>query len=112
MVPVTPVSAHDVLDAVSGRAGASGEPALASAWIGVGRRVRSSVLLARSATGAQVRFGTMTKTGTTRWGTPVLVGPDVLRVTAFVPLGQFARVRPSAPSAWPGLRRRMIGLSA
>jgi hypothetical protein len=42
--------------------------------------------------------------------------PDLILVGAIfaiviVPLGQFRRVRPSARSAWPGLRRRMIGLS-
>ena len=42
--------------------------------------------------------------------------PDLILVGAIfaiviVPLGQFGRVRPTARSAWPGLRRRMIGLS-
>ena len=42
--------------------------------------------------------------------------PDLILVGAIfaiviVPLGQFRRLRPSARSAWPGLRRRMIGLS-
>ena len=49
---------------------------------------RASVLLTRSATAAQVRFGTVTQKGTTRWSSPVSVDRGTRRVVAPLPAGK------------------------